>query len=32
MAEKCGWAGPEDIYIKYHDHEWGVPQYGGRLL
>ena len=32
MAEKCGWAGPEDIYIKYHDHEWGVPQYDGRLL
>ena len=32
MAEKCGWAGPEAIYIKYHAHEWGVPQYDGRLF
>ena len=32
MAEICGWAGPEEIYIKYHDIEWGVPEYDGRLL
>ena len=32
MSQMCGWAGPEEIYIKYHDCEWGVPVYDGRLL
>jgi len=32
MSQICGWAGPEEIYIKYHDCEWGVPVYDGRLL
>ena len=22
---RCTWAGSEDIYIRYHDDEWGVP-------
>ena len=22
---RCTWAGSEDIYIRYHDEEWGVP-------
>jgi len=22
---RCGWAGTEEIYVKYHDEEWGVP-------
>lgn len=22
---RCGWVGKEDIYVKYHDEEWGVP-------
>lgn len=30
--ERCGWAGPEQIYLEYHDHEWGVPEYDGRAL
>ena len=21
---RCSWAGPEEIYIRYHDEEWGV--------
>lgn len=21
----CGWEGKEEIYVKYHDEEWGVP-------
>ena len=29
---RCGWAGPEEIYIDYHDTEWGVPEYDGRAL
>ena len=27
MAEKqrCTWAGSEEIYLRYHDDEWGMP-------
>ena len=32
MAERCGWAGPSDIYIAYHDTEWGVPEHDSRAL
>jgi DNA-3-methyladenine glycosylase I len=28
----CGWAGPQPIYIAYHDEEWGVPRADDRLL
>lgn len=30
--ERCGWAGPEQIYKDYHDHEWGVPEWDSRAL
>ena len=29
---RCNWAGPDQIYIDYHDHEWGVPEYNSRAL
>ncbi len=29
---RCGWVGIEEIYISYHDDEWGVPEYDGRAL
>lgn len=29
---RCGWAGPEEIYLDYHDTEWGVPEYDSRAL
>ncbi len=32
MTDRCGWAGPEQIYIDYHDTEWGVPEYDSRTL
>ena len=32
MGERCGWAGPEQIYIDYHDEEWGRPEYDSRAL
>jgi len=32
MGERCGWAGPDEVYIRYHDTEWGVPEYDGRAL
>lgn len=32
MGERCGWAGPEQIYLDYHDTEWGIPDYDSRAL
>lgn len=32
MTDRCGWAGPEQIYLDYHDTEWGVPEYDARAL
>lgn len=32
MTERCGWVGSEEIYIAYHDEEWGVPEYDSRAL
>ncbi len=29
---RCTWAGPQPIYIAYHDAEWGVPRADDRLL
>lgn len=23
--KRCGWAGPDPLYIEYHDKEWGRP-------
>ena len=29
--KRCEWVeGKEDIYIKYHDEEWGVPLHDDR--
>lgn len=32
MEGRCGWAGPDQIYLDYHDTEWGVPERDGRAL
>jgi len=32
MGEICGWADSEDIYIHYHNTDWGVPEYDSRAL
>jgi DNA-3-methyladenine glycosylase I len=32
MKTRCKWAGPEQIYLDYHDYEWGVPVYDDRTL
>ncbi|WP_435257465.1 DNA-3-methyladenine glycosylase I [Thioclava sp. FR2] len=29
---RCPWCGSEEIYVNYHDHEWGVPEWDGRAL
>ena len=25
-------AGPDEIYIQYHESEWSVPEYDGQIL
>lgn len=31
--KRCEWVeGKEDIYIKYHDEEWGIPKYDDKIL
>ncbi len=32
MAERCTWAGSDELYISYHDEEWGVPEFNDRKL
>lgn len=32
MCIRCDWVGKETIYIKYHDEEWGVPEWDARAL
>ncbi|WP_293451818.1 DNA-3-methyladenine glycosylase I [Planktotalea sp.] len=32
MNEICGWAGSEEIYVNYHNTDWGVPEYDSRTL
>ncbi len=29
---RCKWCGTEDIYVHYHDTDWGVPEYDSRAL
>ena len=29
---RCSWAGSDPLYCKYHDEEWGVPNYDSRAL
>lgn len=27
---RCPWCGNDDLYVKYHDEEWGVPVHNDR--
>jgi DNA-3-methyladenine glycosylase I len=29
---RCGWCGNDELYIKYHDEEWGVPVHDDQKL
>tara|TARA_R110002074_G_scaffold72420_7_gene166890 strand:- start:126 stop:704 length:579 start_codon:yes stop_codon:yes gene_type:complete len=31
-AQRCPWAGEDPLYRRYHDTEWGVPQFDDRAL
>ena len=32
MKKRCSWSGNDDLYIRYHDEEWGVPVHDDRVL
>jgi len=32
MKKRCPWVGDDDLYIRYHDEEWGVPVFDDRKL
>ena len=29
---RCPWPGEDKLYVAYHDHEWGVPEFDDRAL
>ena len=31
-VNRCSWCGDDELYVKYHDEEWGVPIYDDKLL
>jgi DNA-3-methyladenine glycosylase I len=31
-VKRCKWCGTEEIYVHYHDTDWGVPEYDSRAL
>ena len=30
--ERCSWCGTDELYVAYHDNEWGVPVWDDRTL
>ena len=32
QIKRCDWVSNDDLYIKYHDTEWGVPVYDDKKL
>lgn len=32
IQERCGWSLGSQLYLDYHDHEWGVPVHDERKL
>jgi len=31
MKTRCEWCGTEELYVKYHDEEWGVPVHDDKV-
>jgi DNA-3-methyladenine glycosylase I len=31
-AKRCSWPGTDELYVAYHDEEWGVPELDARAL
>jgi DNA-3-methyladenine glycosylase I len=32
MLNRCEWCLKDDLYLHYHDHEWGVPVHDEQKL
>ncbi len=32
MKKRCDWRTDDEVYLEYHDKQWGVPVYAGRDL
>ncbi|MFA6294671.1 MAG: DNA-3-methyladenine glycosylase I, partial [Victivallales bacterium] len=32
MKNRCPWCGESEIYVEYHDQEWGVPVHDDQAL
>jgi DNA-3-methyladenine glycosylase I len=32
MVKRCTWCGDDELYVEYHDQEWGVPCYDDDTL
>ncbi len=32
MLTRCVWAGSDDLYLAYHDKEWGIPEFDDQKL
>lgn len=32
MVKRCAWCGEDELYVAYHDDEWGVPVRDDRTL
>ncbi len=32
MNKRCAWVSDDELYIQYHDQEWGVPQHDDQKL
>lgn len=32
MKKRCSWVTEDEIYIKYHDEEWGIPTHDDKEL
>ncbi len=32
MTTRCDWCGTDELYVDYHDTEWGVPLYDEQAL
>jgi len=30
--KRCGWCGTDELYVAYHDEDWGVPVWDDRTL
>ena len=32
MLTRCAWSGLDDLYVAYHDKEWGIPEFEDQKL